>query len=31
MIEQGIVEHSSSLWAGGVVLVEKKDDTKRFF
>jgi hypothetical protein len=29
MMEKGIVEPSSSPWAAGVVLVEKKDSTKR--
>lgn len=30
MIDKGIVERSCSPWAAGVVLVEKKDGTKRF-
>ena len=30
MIQKGIVEPSTSPWASGVVLVEKKDGTKRF-
>ena len=30
MMEKGIIEHSSNPWAAGMVLIEKKDDTKRF-
>ena len=29
MMEKGIVEPSSNPWAAGMVLIEKKDGTKR--
>lgn len=30
MLEKGIIEESSSPWASGIVMVQKRDDSKRF-